>query len=48
MQAVADALSLLFNTVMAWNTMQMQAVLDYWASRRQVVQDTSTTCSNGV
>lgn len=28
MQAVADALSLLANIVMAWNTSQMQAVLD--------------------
>jgi hypothetical protein len=28
MQAVADALSLLANIVMAWNTTQMQAVLD--------------------
>jgi Tn3 transposase DDE domain len=37
MQAVADALSLLANIVMAWNTAQMQAVLDRWANRRQVV-----------
>ena len=37
MQAVADALSLLANIVMAWNTAQMQAVLDRWAHRRQVV-----------
>jgi TnpA family transposase len=37
MQAVADALSLLANIVMAWNTTQMQAVLDRWANRRQVV-----------
>jgi TnpA family transposase len=36
MQAVADALSLLANTVMAWNTSQMQAVLDRWSNRRQV------------
>jgi TnpA family transposase len=27
MQAVADALSLMANIVMAWNTSQMQAVL---------------------
>jgi len=33
MQAVADALSLLANLVMAWNTAQMQAVLDRWANR---------------
>ena len=37
MQAVADALSLLANIVMAWNTAQMQAVLDRWAHRRQIV-----------
>ena len=35
MQAVADALSLLANIVMAWNTTQMQSVLDRWANRRQ-------------
>ncbi len=37
MQAVADALSLLANIVMAWNTAQMQGVLDRWANRRQIV-----------
>jgi len=37
MQAVADALSLLANIVMAWNTSQMQAVLDRWSNRRQVI-----------
>lgn len=37
MQAVADALSLLANVVMAWNTAQMQAVLDRWSNRRQIV-----------
>jgi TnpA family transposase len=37
MQAVADALSLLANIVMAWNTAQMQAVLYRWANRRQIV-----------
>ena len=37
MQAVADALSLLANIVMAWNTTQMQAVLDRWANRRQII-----------
>jgi len=37
MQAVADALSLLANIVMAWNTARMQAVLDRWANRRQIV-----------
>ena len=37
MQAVADALSLLAAIVMAWNTAQMQAVLDRWANRRQIV-----------
>ena len=30
-------LSLLANIVMAWNTAQMQAVLDRWANRRQIV-----------
>ena len=38
MQAVADGLSLLANTVMAWNTMQMQAVVDRWANRRQIIE----------
>ena len=37
MQAVADALSLLANIVMAWNTSQMQAVLDRWSNRRQAI-----------
>jgi hypothetical protein len=37
MQTVADALSLLANIVMAWNTAQMQTVLDRWAQPRQVV-----------
>ena len=37
MQAVADALSLLANIVMAWNTAQMQQVLDHWAQRRSGV-----------
>jgi TnpA family transposase len=34
MQAVADALSLLANLVMAWNTTKMQSVLDRWNARR--------------
>lgn len=34
MQAVADALSLMANIVMAWNTSQMQAVLDRWSNRK--------------
>ncbi len=38
MQAVADGLSLLANTVMAWNTMQMQTVVNRWANRRQIVE----------
>ena len=38
MQAVADALSLLANTVMAWNTMQMQAIVNRWANRRQIIE----------
>ena len=37
MQAVADALSLLANIVMAWNTAQMQSVFDRWRNRRQVI-----------
>ena len=37
MQAVADALNLLANVVMAWNTMQLQAVLGRWANRRQFI-----------
>jgi TnpA family transposase len=34
MQAVADALSLLANIVMAWNTGKMQTIFDRWAKRR--------------
>lgn len=34
---MVDALSLLANIVMAWNTAQMQAVLDRWANHRQIV-----------
>jgi TnpA family transposase len=34
MQAVADALSLLANIVMAWNTVEMQAIFDRWAQLR--------------
>ena len=34
MQAVANALSLLANLVMAWNTMNMQSILDRWNVRR--------------
>jgi hypothetical protein len=34
MQGVADALSLLANIVMAWNTMKMQAALDRSNARR--------------
>jgi hypothetical protein len=34
MQAVADALSLLANLVMAWNTMKMESVLDRWNTPR--------------
>ena len=37
MQAVNDALNLLANIVMAWNTMQMQATLQVWANRRQFI-----------
>jgi hypothetical protein len=37
MQAVADALSLLANIIMAWNTSQMQAALDHWPRRRHAV-----------
>jgi hypothetical protein len=37
MQAVADALTLLANIVMAWNTSRMQAVLDRWSTRRRLV-----------
>jgi len=33
MQAVADALSLLAHILTAWNTAQMQQVLDRWARR---------------
>lgn len=38
MQAVADGLSLLANTVIAWNTMQMQGVVNRWANRRQIIE----------
>jgi hypothetical protein len=37
MQAVSDALSLLANIVMAWNTAKMQAIFDRWAKRRNGV-----------
>jgi hypothetical protein len=37
MQAVVDALSLLANIIMAWNTSQMQAVLDHWPRRHHLV-----------
>ena len=33
-QNVADTLSLVANLVMAWNTAQIQYVLDHWANRR--------------
>jgi hypothetical protein len=33
MQAVADALSLLANIVMAWNSARILQVLDHWAQR---------------
>ena len=33
MQAVADALSLIANIVMAWTTAQMQKVVDHWNQR---------------
>jgi hypothetical protein len=35
---VVDGLSLLANTVMAWNTMQMQAIMNRWANRRQFIE----------
>ena len=35
---MADGLSLSANTVMAWNTMQMQEVVNRWANRRQVIE----------
>jgi hypothetical protein len=31
-------LSLLANTVMAWNTMQMQAVVNRWVNGHQVIE----------
>ena len=37
MQAVADALSLLANIVMAWNIAQMRTALDRQVNRRQPV-----------
>ena len=37
-QAMADGLSLRANTVMAWNTMQMQAFVNRWANRCQVIE----------
>ncbi len=35
--AVAESLRLMGNIVMAWNTSQMQAALDRWSNRRQVI-----------
>ena len=37
MQAVADALNLLANLVMARNTTQMQQLLQGWTNRRQQI-----------
>ena len=34
---MADALSLLANIIMAWNTIQMHSVLDCCANRRKVI-----------
>jgi TnpA family transposase len=44
MQAVADALSLLANLVMAWNTMKMQLVLDRWNTRRSTTRAAQSHC----
>jgi hypothetical protein len=54
MQAVADALSLLANIVMAWNTAQMQKVLDHRAQHRggaiphELVGRTAPTRTEGI
>ncbi len=54
MQAVADALSLLANILMAWNTAQMQQVLDHWAQRRdgavppELIGRVAPTCTEGI
>ena len=37
MQAVSDALSLLANIVMAWNTAKMQGAFDHWNGRREKI-----------
>jgi TnpA family transposase len=37
MQAVAEALNLLANILMAWNTAQMQTVLNRWVNRGQII-----------
>lgn len=39
MQAVDNCL--LANIALAWNTLQMQAVVNRWANRRQVIESTS-------
>jgi hypothetical protein len=54
MQAVADALSLLANIVMAWNTAKMQAILDHWNVRRssavppELIGRTAPTRTEGI
>ena len=54
MQAVADALSLLANILMAWNTARMQQVLDHWAQRRggavppELIGRVATTRTEGI
>jgi TnpA family transposase len=42
MQAVGDALSLLANIVVAWNTTRMQAILDRWKTRRSTAATSRT------
>ena len=45
MAVVADALSLLANLVMAWNTMTMQSVLDRWnAEKRYLHSEQNGPC----
>ena len=54
MQAVADALSLIANIVMAWNTAQMQQVVDHWNQRPrrkvpvELIGDLAPTRTEGI
>lgn len=39
LMAISGAHTLLTNVVIAWNTMKMQDVIDYWRANRQPIED---------